>query len=145
MNQSSTSLEDTLSKAKELFKAKHAKGKDFLFWSYWDVLKEVPKWEELGPLLNKKLKKVQDQSRTRATLMEVTNGQSAPDESPLTSSDGSINNGCRFKRPKGYKAAKDQLQCKKITGGSLLEHDSNLTRFDKEEWHQYQEGTTPYF
>lgn len=78
LNQLGTLSKDTLEKAKEIFKAKHPKGKMFAFLTCWDVLKEVPKWQESGPLFSKKTKKA-NSMKTKLSLIDVTNNQSPHD------------------------------------------------------------------
>jgi hypothetical protein len=46
LNKSGSSLADTLNRANELYKVKHAKGCDFTFHHCWVILKDHPKWAE---------------------------------------------------------------------------------------------------
>jgi hypothetical protein len=46
LNKSGSSLADTLKKANDLYKAKHAKGCDFIFHHCWVILKDYPKWAD---------------------------------------------------------------------------------------------------
>lgn len=112
-----TSLDDTFVKAKELFHAKHPKKKVFGFQLCWDVLKDVSKWQDLGPLVNRKSSEKADQSIPQQPLMNATNDQSPPDDGlpPLAYSDKSIDSqSTNFKRPIGNKVANDQLKPQKI-------------------------------
>lgn len=121
LNQSGTSAEDTLVKAKELYMAKYPKGKSFSFLSCWKVLKEVPKWQELGPLISKKMKKASDPLKTTQVLRDVSNLQTSPDpDSPPLMSSGSIDCESTFKRPQGNQAEKDMLKCQKLQDKVLI-------------------------
>lgn len=113
LNQLGTLVEDTFVQAKELLKAKHPKGKLFSFVSCWEVLKEVPKWHKLGPLV--KMKKGVDQSKSRLPLAEKSNAQSLVDDgSPPPASSESFDCQSGLKRPQGNKVAKDQFKCQKL-------------------------------
>lgn len=77
----------------------------------------MPKWQELGQRVSKKMKKVEkiNEDQLKSVLIDMKNLQSSPhDRLRLPTNNDTTKSQGGFKQPKGSKIAKDQLKWQKL-------------------------------